>query len=1496
MVPTFDDPIELSILTNPPGNGVLNGTNPLGALYGTAAYDDLTIDQSGKGYVLQATDYYTGTSVAAGATSTFDVTPGPAAQLVFASTGEPVTTAIAGQNFAAGSPVIVDAEDKFGSVDPTYNGPVTIVLANNATGVLVGTLTVNAVNGVATFSNLAIDTVGTYMLEATSGTLTDAISTSITITPAAPAQLVWATEPPAQVTETFALGAVLDVLDQYGNLETGYTQNVSVALDLNGAPANSDLSGTTTVAASGGVATFSNIIINTIGDPFTLIATSSALTSVSSSAIDVVAPQLVVTAQPTTAVTAGAGFPLTVSVETYLGAVDTAYNGTVTLSINSGPAGSTIGGTTSAAVSSGVATFDNVILDTAGSYVLQASSGNLIPGDTNTITVVASSIAAGLYIVDQPPSSVEAGAGFGLEVGAVDQFGNPTALTGNVSLAILNNPGNSPLGGQTSVTASGGVANFSGLTLNIVGDGYTLQASDGSLATATTSGIDVTPAPATQLVIPASGEPPASVAAGQAFSMVVDADDPFGNLDNSYTGSATISLPSNVTGNTTVSISNGVATFSDLVINTAGSYKLDAASAGLTSATSTSVTVTSATTPTQLVWAAEPPSQVPHGVGFGATIDVEDQFGNVDTAFNGSVTIALDNNPGDGTLGGTTTLNASGGVAAFSGLTISSVANNDTLVATSDGLTSPASSSIDVTLIPPVGIKVSTQPPASVQVAQTFGLTVAIIDQAGNPDPDFSGSVTVAISGPPGTNTLAGTTIVTASGGVANFSGLTLADLGTVTLQVSSSGLGSITTSTINVTAASAAKLVLISNPPANLTAGATFGFEVEAEDQFGNVATSFNGSLTAVLSPNAKNATLGGGVSTVASDGVAFFAGLTVLEAGNGYTIQVTSGGLTPATTSALNVTPAAASQLMISNQAPASVAAGDPFGITVEVTDPYGNVVPSYNGPVTIGLSSNPVNGILGGPLTLAATFGTASFSNLTILAAASGYAIEATSGNLTAATSNAIDVTPAAPTKLEVLVQPPSNMEAGADFGLGIVAEDEYGNRATQFTGDVSIALSADPGGAALSGGPLTVAAVAGVADFLADFTTFDTALSGYTIQATSAGLAAVTTGVIAVSAAPATHLVVVTAPPSFLAPGGNFGFVVAAEDPFGNINSSFSGKVAVAAPAGSGITLGGSTTVTAKNGLATFSGLALGQFNSSTSLVVTSAGLAGTTTAVNESTPAELAFALSSVSVDENAGDATIQVVRSGANQGAVSVQVTTAGGTAVAGVNYTAISQTLNFAAGQDSQSVTIPVKNVGVLSSPLTVNIVLNNPGEGAVLGSLSTATLAIQNVGQSTGTPPPGSLVTLESAQEVIQKRFVTEIVLSFSGSLNAKQAASTAEYKLIEAGKKGSFTAKNARVLKLQSATYNPMNNTVTLKPKARFAQSALVELIVNGLPPSGLEDSSGRLIDGNDDGQSGGNAVVVLKPGGATPAASRIDAAAADLLLARGDLAIAAKARKK
>jgi hypothetical protein len=138
------------------------------------------------------------------------------------------------------------------------------------------------------------------------------------------------------------------------------------------------------------------------------------------------------------------------------------------------------------------------------------------------------------------------------------------------------------------------------------------------------------------------------------------------------------------------------------------------------------------------------------------------------------------------------------------------------------------------------------------------------------------------------------------------------------------------------------------------------------------------------------------------------------------------------------------------------------------------------------------------------------------------------------------------------------------------------------------------------------------------------------------------------------------------------------------------------------------------------------------------------------------------------------------------------------------------------------------------------------------------------------TPSPAPGSAppVTVVSVQDVKNKKhLVTEIVVDFSGPVNAAQADSVATYRLATANGKGSFTAKNSPVLKLRSAVFNPANDTVTLTPKKAFALTKAVELTIDGTAPSGLQDSSGQLIDGDDNGQAGSNAVALIRRSGVT-----------------------------
>ena len=108
---------------------------------------------------------------------------GAATHLVF--TVQPSTTRAG----VAISPAIqVAAAASSGATDPTFTNSVTMALGTNpGGGTLSGTTTVQAVSGVATFSNLSINNVGAgYTLIASTPTRTPVSSTAFTITAAGP--------------------------------------------------------------------------------------------------------------------------------------------------------------------------------------------------------------------------------------------------------------------------------------------------------------------------------------------------------------------------------------------------------------------------------------------------------------------------------------------------------------------------------------------------------------------------------------------------------------------------------------------------------------------------------------------------------------------------------------------------------------------------------------------------------------------------------------------------------------------------------------------------------------------------------------------------------------------------------------------------------------------------------------------------------------------------------------------------------------------------------------------------------------------------------------------------------------------------------------------------------------------------------------------------------------------------------------------------------------
>ena len=74
-----------------------------------------------------------------------------------------------------------------------------------------------------------------------------------------------------------------------------------------------------------------------------------------------------------------------------------------------------------------------------------------------------------------------------------------------------------------------------------------------------------------------------------------------------------------------------------------------------------------------------PPNNVVANQQFGLTVEAQDADGDVDTGFDGNVTVSLQNNPTGATLGGTLTVPAKDGVATFDDLTIDQWASGYTL-------------------------------------------------------------------------------------------------------------------------------------------------------------------------------------------------------------------------------------------------------------------------------------------------------------------------------------------------------------------------------------------------------------------------------------------------------------------------------------------------------------------------------------------------------------------------------------------------------------------------------------------------------------------------------------------------------------------------------------------------------------------------------------------------------------------------------------------------
>lgn len=117
---------------------------------------------------------------------------------------------------------------------------------------------------------------------------------------------------------------------------------------------------------------------------------------------------------------------------------------------------------------------------------------------------------------------------------------------------------------------------------------------------------------------------------------------------------------------------------------------------------------------------------------------------------------------------------------------------------------------------------------------------------------------------------------------------------------------------------------------------------------------------------------------------------------------------------------------------------------------------------------------------------------------------------------------------------------------------------------------------------------------------------------------------------------------------------------------------------------------------------------------------------TTLTILDQEVGQVVFAGPVFNVVENWGSVTLNVQRAKGNAGPISVSYATRDGTARAGRDYTSTTGTLNFADGQTSASIIVPLTNTAKVDGSRTLSLSLSRPTNGASLGTQRTTSLKI--------------------------------------------------------------------------------------------------------------------------------------------------------------------------
>ena len=957
---------------------------------------------------------------------------GAADHLVFLS--QPPATNTSGVPFTTQPTVeIVDAS---GNIVTTDLSPVLLSLASGPSGAVLTGCSGNELSGVVYFTGCAINTAGTYTLEATDGTLTPTnptLATSFTVSGSSP-YIVFTSQPVAGLSgSSFTTQPAISVYSG-GAVDTSWSGTVS--LSASGGVLSS---GCASVTITNGVGAALNCtfmggylydpISNvTLAIPYTMTATASGLIPATSNAFSVKGPgpasQLVFSTQPTgvasgSPTTAFATQPV-VTIEDAFGNVATSSSPTVSLAIS---AGETLAGCTST-TTKGVVSFSGCSASAyASGITLTATSSGLTSAMSANFNVTG--LAATLAFTTQPVAGVSGGA---LPVQPVVTIYDAGGLVVTASTAPLTlTPSGGALQYCTGLTPVKGVVTVSTCTFaGLIGTQYTMTATQGSLSVVSNPFSPTDPGLASQLAYTTA---PVAGAAGSALATepVLKVEDSAGNVVT--TSSAPVVLTAS--GGTLAGCNNLMAVSG--VVNVAGCtfggfvgtpYTLTASSPGLSAASSiispsgpgpattflaTSGAAQSATVTTTFAnpLVATLTDNWDNGIA-GIPVTFTAPSSGASATFAGGVVTATTNAAGQATSAAFTATQVAGtfGINASTSLLSATFTETNTAQRTNDTMT----------------ILQGNGQSTTVGTAFGAGLQVQILDQYANPvsnmavsfaGPTSGASATFApCSANPNANSC---TALTDVNGDALASALTANHLvGTYSVSAGASGVANASNFSLTNLVGTASQLLFTANPTTNQASATTnVTLNLQLADQYGNPTSSASAQTFTISTTSIKgffNTTLGGSGTLGASTTVTIPAGGTgsaTLSYGDEKaatpTITALNGSSTWGTAN-VTVTAGPATTLIASSGMGQTGRAGLNFAnpLVATVTDAWGNPVSGY--AVTFTAPASGASATFSGPTAVTittTTSGQASSGTFTANHTVGTYAIAASASGLATAT---------------------------------------------------------------------------------------------------------------------------------------------------------------------------------------------------------------------------------------------------------------------------------------------------------------------------------------------------------------------------------------------------------------------------------------------------------------------------------------------------------------